>query len=134
MKLRYFHLAVFPFSTIYLVITPMRAELRLTSVITDHAVLQSDAPIHTVGRGLTGGEDHAIHLHHCQGGWTESTNECPHAGPEVPNDPVRSSLDHLPVSVFPPLPMLLRRQNRPHGSHRYLAQVSRRRTGSPPLY
>jgi hypothetical protein len=68
MKLRYFHLAVFPFSTIYLVITPMRAELRLTSVITDHAVLQSDAPIHTVGRGLTGGEDHAIHLHHCQGG------------------------------------------------------------------
>jgi len=49
MKLRYFHLAIFPFSATCLVITPMRAELQLTSVITDHAVLQRDAPIHTVG-------------------------------------------------------------------------------------
>jgi hypothetical protein len=54
MKLRYFHLAVFPFATTCLAVTPMRAELRLTSVITDHAVMQRDEPIHTVGRGLTG--------------------------------------------------------------------------------
>ncbi len=50
----------------------------------------------------------------------------PHAGPEAPNDPVRSSQGKLSASVFPPLPMLLRRQDRPHGSHHYFAQVSRR--------
>ena len=73
------------------------------------------------------------HLGKGAGGWTESTNEGPHAGPEAPNDPVRSTQGKLPASVFPPLPMLLRRQDRPHGSHRYLAQVSRRRTGPPPI-
>ena len=66
-----------------------------------------------------------------EGGWTEPTNESPHAGPEAPNDPVRSSFGNLRASVFPPLPMRLRRQDRPHGTHRYLAQVRRRRTGSP---
>src|ERR1700726_3118125 len=34
---------------ICLVSTPLRAEVRLTSVITDHAVLQRDAPIHLWG-------------------------------------------------------------------------------------
>src|SRR5271154_4258223 len=182
MKLRYFHLAIFPFSATCLVITPMRAELQLTSVITDHAVLQRDAPIHTVGQGLTGGEDtpftstnakvgrHPRICHPdkgsavCVDGETEPGGDSPTAlslRPKVklqitrpcgvcviagadrpvecsctdmgfrrtrhPNDPVRSSLGNLPVSVFPPLPMRLRRQDRPHGSHRYLAQVRRRR-------
>jgi sialate O-acetylesterase len=44
MKLRFFSLAM-----ICLVVTPLRAELRLASVITDHAVLQRDAPVHLWG-------------------------------------------------------------------------------------
>jgi sialate O-acetylesterase len=43
MKLGFFTLAI------CLVSTPLRAELRLASVITDHAVLQRDAPIHLWG-------------------------------------------------------------------------------------
>src|ERR1700722_14338921 len=43
MKLGFFTLAI------CLVSTPLQAELRLASVITDHAVLQRDAPIHLWG-------------------------------------------------------------------------------------
>ena len=46
MKLGFFAL------TICLVSAPLRAELRLASVITDHAVLQRDAPIHVWGEAL----------------------------------------------------------------------------------
>src|SRR6202451_3795648 len=57
MKLRYF-----PFALICLVVTPMRAELRLASVISDHAVLQRDAPIHLWG-GPSPAEKITIHFH-----------------------------------------------------------------------
>ena len=36
-------------ATLCLAATPLRAELRLTGVITDHAVLQRDVPIHVWG-------------------------------------------------------------------------------------
>jgi sialate O-acetylesterase len=62
MKLRYFHLAVFSLTAICLVVIPARAELRLTSVITDHAVLQRDAPIHLWGEAEPG-EKITIHFH-----------------------------------------------------------------------
>src|ERR1700677_2804238 len=62
MKLRYFHLAVFAFAVICLVVTPMRAELRLGSVISDHAVLQRDAPIHLWGEASPA-EKITIHFH-----------------------------------------------------------------------
>ncbi len=45
MKLRFSPLVLFP----CLLVTPMRAEVRLASVITDHAVLQRDTPIHLWG-------------------------------------------------------------------------------------
>jgi sialate O-acetylesterase len=62
MKLRYFNLPIFPLATICLVVTPMRAELRLTNVITDHAVLQRDAPIHLWGEASPA-EKITIHFH-----------------------------------------------------------------------
>ena len=62
MKLRNLQLAVFLLATICLVITPLRAELRLTSVITDHAVLQRDAPIHLWGEASPA-EKITIHFH-----------------------------------------------------------------------
>jgi sialate O-acetylesterase len=49
MKLRFVPLAIFPLATICLAVIPARAEVRLASVITDHAVLQRDAPIHLWG-------------------------------------------------------------------------------------
>ena len=62
MKLRYFHLAVFPLAMSCLVVTTARAEVRLTSVITDHAVLQRDAPIHLWG-AASPAEKITIHFH-----------------------------------------------------------------------
>ena len=47
---------------ICLVSAPLRAELRLTSVITDHAVLQRDAPIHLWG-AASPEEKITIHFH-----------------------------------------------------------------------
>ena len=47
-------LAFLTLATICLVSTPMRAELRLAGVITDHAVLQRDVPIHLWGEALPG--------------------------------------------------------------------------------
>jgi len=49
MKLRYFNLSVFTLAMICLLVTTARAEVRLNSVITNHAVLQRDAPIHMWG-------------------------------------------------------------------------------------
>src|SRR6202051_5343971 len=47
---------------ICLVSAPLRAELRLTSVITDHAVLQRNAPIHLWGEASPE-EKITIHFH-----------------------------------------------------------------------
>jgi sialate O-acetylesterase len=49
MKLRFSMLAYFTLATICLVLMPARAEVRLSNVITDHAVLQRNAPIHLWG-------------------------------------------------------------------------------------
>ena len=62
MKLRYFNLSVFTLAMICLVVTTARAEVRLTSVITDHAVLQRDAPIHLWGEASPA-EKITIHFH-----------------------------------------------------------------------
>jgi sialate O-acetylesterase len=56
MKLRY------TLAMICLVVTTARAEIRLTSVITDHAVLQRDAPIHLWGEASPA-EKITIHFH-----------------------------------------------------------------------
>jgi hypothetical protein len=50
--------------------------------------LRSNSTRGTEGDDKVEGEGH---LGTGPGGWTESTNEGPHAGPEAPNDPVRSS-------------------------------------------
>jgi sialate O-acetylesterase len=62
MKLKYFHLSFFSLAMICLVVTPVRAEVRLTSVISDHAVLQRDAPIHLWGEASPA-EKITIHFH-----------------------------------------------------------------------
>ena len=62
MKLRYFNLSVFSLAMICLAVTSAGAEVRLTSVITDHAVLQRDAPIHLWGEALPA-EKITIHFH-----------------------------------------------------------------------
>jgi hypothetical protein len=49
MKVRYFNLSAFTLAMICLVVTTARAEVHLTSLITNHAVLQRDAPIHLWG-------------------------------------------------------------------------------------
>jgi sialate O-acetylesterase len=56
MKLRY------TLAIICLVVTPAGAEVRLTSVITDHAVLQRDAPIHLWGEASPA-EKITVHFH-----------------------------------------------------------------------
>jgi sialate O-acetylesterase len=62
MKLSLFTLSIFSLATICLVVTPVRAEVRLASVITDHAVLQRDAPIHLWGEASPA-EKINIHFH-----------------------------------------------------------------------
>ena len=62
MKLKYFHLSFFSLAMICLLVTTVRAEVRLTSVITDHAVLQRDAPIHLWGEASPA-EKITIHFH-----------------------------------------------------------------------
>ena len=62
MKLKYFHLCFFSLAMMCLVVTTARAEVRLTSVITDHAVLQRDAPIHLWGEASPA-EKITIHFH-----------------------------------------------------------------------
>src|SRR3984885_4733423 len=62
MKLSFFTLAIFTLATNCLVVTPARAEVRLASVITDHAVLQRDAPIHLWGEASPA-EKITIHFH-----------------------------------------------------------------------
>jgi sialate O-acetylesterase len=62
MKLKYFHLSFLGLAMISLVVTTVRAEVRLTSVITDHAVLQRDAPIHLWGEASPA-EKITIHFH-----------------------------------------------------------------------
>src|SRR6202453_269471 len=62
MKLRYIRLGTFTLALICLVVTPMRAKLRLASVISDHAVLQRDAPIHLWGEASPA-EKITIHFH-----------------------------------------------------------------------
>ena len=62
MKLSFFTLAIFTLAKICLVVTPAGAEVRLASVITDHAVLQRDAPIHLWGEASPE-EKITIHFH-----------------------------------------------------------------------
>ena len=54
MKLSFFFPAFFTFATTCLVSTAGQAEVRLASVITDHAVLQRDVPIHLWGEASPG--------------------------------------------------------------------------------
>src|ERR1700677_2385465 len=62
MKLSFFTLAIFTLAKICLVVTPVGAEVRLAGVITDHAVLQRDAPIHLWGEASPA-EKISIHFH-----------------------------------------------------------------------
>jgi sialate O-acetylesterase len=62
MKLSFFTLATFTLAAMCAVVTPVRAEVRLASVITDHAVLQRDAPIHLWG-DASPAEKITIHFH-----------------------------------------------------------------------
>jgi sialate O-acetylesterase len=62
MKLSFFTLAIFTLAKICLVVTPVGAEVRLASVISDHAVLQRDAPIHLWGKASPE-EKITIHFH-----------------------------------------------------------------------
>jgi sialate O-acetylesterase len=54
MKLSFFFQAFFAFATTCLVSTAGQGEVRLASVITDHAVLQRDVPIHLWGEASPG--------------------------------------------------------------------------------
>src|ERR1700733_6492014 len=62
MKLSFFTLAIFTLAKICLVVTPVEGEVRLASVISDHAVLQRDAPIHLWGEASPE-EKITIHFH-----------------------------------------------------------------------
>jgi sialate O-acetylesterase len=62
MKLSFFTLAIFTLAKICLVVTPVGAEVRLADVISDHAVLQRDAPIHLWG-AASPEEKITIHFH-----------------------------------------------------------------------
>ena len=62
MKLSFLTLAIFTLAKICLVVTPVEAEVRLASVISDHAVLQRDAPIHLWGEASPE-EKITVHFH-----------------------------------------------------------------------
>jgi sialate O-acetylesterase len=62
MKLSLFTIAICTLATTCLLVTPVRAEVRLASVITDHAVLQRDAPIHLWGEASPA-EKISMHFH-----------------------------------------------------------------------
>jgi sialate O-acetylesterase len=62
MKLSFLTLAIFTLAKICLVVTPVEAEVQLASVISDHAVLQRDAPIHLWGEASPE-EKITVHFH-----------------------------------------------------------------------
>ena len=62
MKLSFYTLAISTLANICLVVTPVGAEVRLANVISDHAVLQRDAPIHLWGEASPE-EKITIHFH-----------------------------------------------------------------------